>query len=551
MHHLHHPRQGLLPGQSAAPGPAPGITRRSALQWPAAALAGAALPALLQAQTTVTGAATSASTGSTATPLRIVGPWEISGLAPAQSGYMFTRLQVTETLMGAGDDGRPEAALAHRWRTSADGLVWHFELRPGARFHDGSPVTADAVVRCLQAAQVPPALLSHAPIASIGTAGDGTVVVRLARPHAALPALLAHSSTMVLAPASYGPGGKVQAIVGSGPYRIATLVPPQQIETVAFDDFDGPRPAVAAVQYLAASRPETRALMAEGGQADLGYGLDPASLRRLRRHRKVALASVTLPRTVIVKLNAGLPALQDVRVRQALSLAIDRGGIALALMGDESLAATQLLPPTLAAWHDPKLAPLRHDPDAAARLLREAGWQRHGDGLRGPDGRPLALAIRTFLDRPELPLIATALQEQWRLAGIAVKVSIGNSGDVPLGHRDGSLQLALAARNYANVPDPTGTLAQDFSAQGGDWGAMGWRSDAVVQSLQELARGNPAAERARELRRRVTQTLQDELPVIPVAWYRQHVAVNPRVRGVTLDPLERSYRLTSMEWQTA
>lgn len=156
--------------------------------------------------------------------------------------------------------------------------------------------------------------------------------------------------------------------------------------------------------------------------------------------------------------------------------------------------------------------------------------------------------IRTFVDRPELPLIATALQEQWRLAGMAVKVSIGNSGDVPRGHRDGSLQLALAARNYANVPDPRGTLAGDFAAQGGDWGAMGWHSDTVVQALHELTRTQTPPERTRSLRQSITHTLQAELPVIPVAWYRQHVAVAPRLAGVTLDPLERSYRLTGMEW---
>ena len=297
--------------------------------------------------------------------------------------------------------------------------------------------------------------------------------------------------------------------------------------------------------------------MAESGQADLAYGLDPASLRRLQRHAQnpalarrtaVRIASVTLPRTVIVKLNAGLPALRDVRVRQALSLAIDRAGIALALMGDEALAATQLLPPTLGAWHNPHLPPLQHDPEAASRLLRAAGWQRHSDGLRDAEGQPLHLVIRTFVDRPELPLIATALQEQWRLAGMAVKVSIGNSGDVPRGHRDGSLQLALAARNYANVPDPTGTLAGDFAAQGGDWGAMGWHSDTVVQALHELTRTQTPPERTRALRQTITHTLQAELPVIPVAWYRQHVAVAPRLAGVTLDPLERSYRLTGMEW---
>lgn len=531
-------KHGFKPAQ-----PPQGCTRRAALQTAAASVATCAAPwALAQ------GSAAPAT-------LQIVGPWEFTSLSPASSGFMLLNLQVCETLLGASDNGRPQPALAERWQVSADGLAWQFALRPGARFHNGDRVTAKAVVQSLQRAQKAPALLSNAPITAItaedATEGGGTVHIRLSRPHNALAAQLAHYSTLVLAPQSYGADGKVQRIIGSGPYRITLLVPPQQVETQAFDGYDGPAPLLSRVAYLSASRAETRALMVEGGQAHLAYGLDPASLRRLKRHDKVRIASVTLPRTVIVKLNATLPGLQDVRVRQALSLSIDRAGIAQALMGDEALAATQLLPPTLADWHHPALPPLRYDPDAAQRLLREAGWQRHADGLRGPDGKPLTLAIRTFLDRPELPLIATALQEQWRQAGIAVQVRIGNSGDIPMGHRDGTLQLALAARNYTHVPDPAGTLAGDFSAQGGDWGAMGWHSDAVVQALAELMRSTPDARRAQALRAAVTQTLQSELPVIPIAWYRQHVAVNRRLQGVSLDPLERSYRLTDMHWSNA
>ena len=70
----------------------------------------------------------------------------------------------------------------------------------------------------------------------------------------------------------------------------------------------------------------------------------------------------------------------------------------------------------------------------------------------------------------------------------------------------------------------------------------------TVQALQELTRTQTPPERTRALRHTITRTLQTELPVIPVAWYRQHVAVAPRLAGVTLDPLERSYRLTGMEW---
>ncbi|TAG01434.1 MAG: ABC transporter substrate-binding protein [Betaproteobacteria bacterium] len=483
------------------------------------------------------------------TPLQIVGPWEIGGLAPTNSGFVFTRLQVTETLLNAQDDGTPLPGLAERWNRSADGLSWRFTLRPSARFHDGSPVTAAAAVRCLEAARVAPALLSLAPIRLIETEGASTIVIRLREPNASLPAMLAHSSTMVIAPASYGADGSVRSIIGSGPYRITQLTPPQLVECAVFDGYDGPKPAIDRVRYLAAGRAETRALMAESGQADLAFGLDPASLVRLRGKRNLTIASITLPRSVILKVNAGLPALTDVRVRQALSHAIDRGGIAKALLRDPELAATQLFAPSLKAWHNTALPALSFDVARANTLLAEAGWKRAADGLRDAKGQSFALKLRTFPDRPELPIIATALQAQWRDIGINVQVSVGNSGDIPLGHRDGSLQLGLAARNYGNVPDPTGTLLQDFGPGGGDFGAMGWSSEPLGRALSELKRGDVSAEKLAANRLEIARILQAELPVIPIAWYRQQVALSSRISGVSLDPLERSYRLTQMSWR--
>ena len=515
---------------------APVITRRQALQLPLAASVLTAVPkGFAQA---------------TRAPLQIVGPWEISGLSPAASGFVFTRLQITETLTDARDDGTPLPGLAASWTTSANALVWRFALRPTARFHDGTPVTAAAVVRCLNAARVAPALLSAAPIQQIDTDGQQTVVIRLSAPFQGLLALLSHSSTMIVAPSSFAANGSLQSIVGSGPYRVTTLTPPQLVEAAVFDGYDGPKPAIERVRYLAAGRAETRALMAESGQADLAYSLDPASLQRLLKRPQVRIESVLLPRTAILKLNAAHPNLQDVRVRRALSLAMDRAGMAKALLRDPALAASQLFPPGLSGWHNPDLPALTHNPAAAAQLLAQAGWTPAADGLRNASGQPLTLTLRTFPDRPELPVIASALQAQWRQAGIAVQVSVGNSGDIPLGHRDGSLQLALAARNYATLPDPTTTLLQDFGPDGGDWGAMGWKNDTMQAALGELTRSTPTAERRAVLRAQLTRTLQTELPVIPVAWYRQQVAVSQRLQGVSLDPLERSYRLSAMRWRT-
>ena len=483
-------------------------------------------------------------------PLVITGPWEIGGLAPARSGYVFQRMQIAQTLTDVTDEGLPAPGIAARWSVSSDGLVWRFELRRGVRCHDGTMLDPQAVVRSLREALVPPAMLSLAPVAAIEPTRDGEIEIRLKSPFASLESVLAHSSVLILASSSWGPDGALRSIVGTGPYRITTLTPPQVLEVERWDDWTaGPRPDIQRARYLVAGRAETRSLMAESGQADLAYNLDPASVTRLRSRRGVVVESVTLPRTAILKVNAGAPPLDDLRVRRALSMSIDRVGIARALLRDPELAATQLLPPALAAWHDPALAPLRFDPGAAARLLDEAGWSLRAGARRDARDRPLALTLRTFPDRPELPTVAAALQAQWRELGIEVNVAVGNSGDIPLGHRDGTLQLGLAARNYAAVPDPTGTLLQDFGPNGGDWGATGWRDDGVVASLDALARGGLSPSQSAAARARIVRGVHDGLPVIPVAWYRQHVAVSTRITGVKLDPFERSYRLTQLRWR--
>lgn len=480
--------------------------------------------------------------------LRVIGPWELSSLDPLRNGYLFARMQVTETLVDYDAAGAPVPGLAAGWQVSPDGLAWRFALRPGARFHDGKPVTPADVVATLARARHAAGVLGRAPIAGIDAA-PGAVRIRLARPFSPLLAMLAHSSTQVLAPASFGADGAVRTIVGSGPYRIRDLAPPQHFTVTAFDGWHGGAPMVTEATYLSVGRAEMRALMVEAGQAHLAYGLDPGSIARLERGSAVAVHAVTIPRTTLLKLNAGHPLLADARVRQALALALDRRGIAGAILRDPSLAAGQLFPPSLPGWHDPQLPALAYDPAAARALLAEAGFRADADGTLRRGAERLALTLRTFPDRPELPVMAAAIQEQLRLVGVQVRVAVGNSSDIPFAHRDGTLEMGLMARNYGVVPDAYGTVAQDFGGRGGDWGTMNWSSPEVANALAALP-ATPEGPRAQALRRQIADAVQQALPLIPVVWYRQTLAASPRLAGVSIDPFERSYRLTQLQWKT-
>ncbi|WP_058894807.1 ABC transporter substrate-binding protein [Herbaspirillum rubrisubalbicans] len=481
--------------------------------------------------------------------LTVVGPWELTGLDPARSGYMFARMEVLQTLLEVDDAGQLRPALARTWEVSADGLQWRFALQAGRRYHDGSVVTPASVLACLQRAAVRPGVLQLASITAMSVQ-ESVLVVSLSKPFGPLPYLLTHYSTQILAPSSFDAHGNVVAIVGSGPFRIQSISLPQQfdVERVA----PGPDKAIQRARYISVSRAETRTLLVQSGQAELAFSLDPPSIRALQESPRARLLSAMLPRTTILKLNAGHPFLADVRVRRAISLCMEREGIARALLRDPDLGATQLFPPSLTRWHDPQLAPLHTDLKQARRLLEEAGWRLGADGVRWRDGRKLELSLTTFVDRPELPLIATALQEEMRQIGIAVRVVIGNSSDIPAGHRSGALQMALAARNYGNLPEPVASLLQDFGPQGGDWGAMGWDNTEVPALLARLAQlpAMPAggADSGRAERARIVALLQEQLPVIPVVWYRQTCAVSRRLQGASLDPFERSYRLSYLQW---
>jgi peptide/nickel transport system substrate-binding protein len=480
--------------------------------------------------------------------LRIAAPFDVQGLEPARSGFVFARMQVAETLVAVTPEGALVPQLAATVRASADHRTWHFPIRPGATFHDGTPVTPEAVAASLdRARRAAGSPLRQVPFAAIGAEGDA-VLITLTRGFAVLPAYLAHASAMVLAPAAYAADGTVRAMLATGPYRLARQDGSVLVEVEAVRGEAQGGPAIQRASYRAVADGETRARMVEAGDAELAVTLLPAAAERLRRNPQLAVTATALPRVRYVIANAAHPALADVRVRTALSLGMDRAGTARAILRNADAAATQLLPPALAAWHAPQTL-VAHDPAAAARLLDEAGWVRGAGGMRARNGQPLALELFTYAARPELPPLAEAMQAQWQSLGIQVRIVLGDPDAIPARARDGSLHLALVARNYSLIPEPIGTFAEDFLADSPTrgWGAAGWRSAAVEAAIEAYRGTTDEAVRAAS-RAEITRILHAELPIIPHSWYDQFVAASRRVAGVVVDPFEASYGIAAMRW---
>lgn len=478
--------------------------------------------------------------------LAIAGPFEFTSQEPARDGYVYTRLQVAETLVGVSTAGELIPELAERWSVSEDQLRWRFTLRDGVTFHDGTELSAAAAAHALRQALARSVVLRKAPITAIEATGRRDLLISLSRPFSLLPAALTHYSTLIAAPASYRADGYIEQLFGTGPYRIVAVDPPHRIEVERHAGHDRGQAHIQRVSYLTGHRAESRTLQVLAGQTDLVYTLDPASLDPLRRSPGVRVHEQIIPRTLQLKVNSGHPYLDDVRARRALSLALDRDGLANHVLRTPGTAAGQLVPPLFELWHLPELEAPGRDLGTARSLLNGLGWKRGADGILTRDGERFALTLMTYADRPELVVLATAIQAQLAELGIAITVAVENSGSIPLGHASGTLELALMARNYGTLGDPLGTVLSDFGgAGGGDWGAMNWDNAAILPALAALQKDIDPAQRQR-LVRQLARVLHDELPVIPVLYYVQHTAVAERVSGFAFDPFERSYGVAAM-----
>lgn len=116
----------------------------------------------------------------------VVAPWEINSLDPNQSGVIFQRMNLAETLVEADLNGNLIPALATDWRSNEEGTIWRFTLREGVKFHNDQVLTAQAVVNSLNIAKSKPGVLAKAFIKEI-RAVDNKVEIELTKAFVPFP----------------------------------------------------------------------------------------------------------------------------------------------------------------------------------------------------------------------------------------------------------------------------------------------------------------------------------------------------------------------------
>ena len=392
----------------------------------------------------------------------------------AQPNVALT-LHLFEPLVAADAQARMMPGLAQSWRV-IDATTWEFKLRAGVKFHDGSDFSAADVVFSLRR----PLALRGAPggfapyvraITAIDVVDPLTIRIRTARPYGPLlqdlnsVAIVSHRAAARATSADFDSG---RAAVGTGPFRLVRFSRGDRVELARFDGYWGAKPAWehVTIRMLTSEPSRTAALLA--GDVDAIENIPAADLPRLKRDPSLRVAQTVSWRTLYFMLDqksaapAGVADAQgqplgrnpfkDVRVRQALSLAIDRQALATRVLEGMAMPAANVVSPPILG-HDPSLKPIAADSAAARKLLADAGYPAgftltvYGPNNRYPNDEQVLQAVAQMLSRAGLKVTVSALPFQ----AYVPKAREGETGFSLLGW--GSLAADLALRSLAATPN--------------------------------------------------------------------------------------------------
>jgi peptide/nickel transport system substrate-binding protein len=311
---------------------------------------------------------------------------------------------------------QPQADLAERWDTN-DHQTFVFHLRHGVKFHHGRDMTADDVVYSL-ARLADPAKndrpRSWLRDAAVQAPDAYTVQVVLPRPDAAFLVRLAHPDSAIVPRDVVEQHGNLQQVaVGTGPFRLVEEVPGVQIRLERNAQYYLPeRPYLDAIVFKMITDEPTRLANIRSGDVAATRLYDPKNARVLASNTDVAVVEGPSLTRDLLFLNTARPPLNDVRVRQAISLALNRDEIVKgAVFGAGSMVGS--IPPALRDWALPvsALPYSQHDPARARDLLAAAG-------VAGS----VRLGVKASPNYPQDIAAAQIIQSQLKAVGIEVEV---------------------------------------------------------------------------------------------------------------------------------
>ncbi len=545
----------------------------SARTWPAALAAGAAAVLVTLGVAGVPAAATSSSpapSGSSAGPVLRVGMtsgidnpniWALN----SATEFEAVTLQYDMLMKYSDVDLTAAPGIATGCDPNADRTVWTCKIRPGLKWSDGVPLTSKDVAFSYKFAidKEMPYFSGYFPEGTtFETPDDTTLIWKSPEPTNGpnVPAWVYVAPEHVWA--KYADkdlkeitAAKVLPNVASGPFVMTTAVDGQSWTFERNPNFWGPKPAYQTIVFQLFTNQEAMVQALKNGQIDIADGLEPALLPAVEKLSNVAIQKVVSDWWVNMAFNFGgqgpaskpLPALQDLQVRKAIEMAIDKQKIVDTVYPGAASPGQTVVRPLSVFWHldvpDDKV--VKYDPDAANALLDQAGYPKGSDGVRTDPktGQPLVMRMPTSDDTQGSTAVGQLIAGFLKQIGITVKVQPVTAGKMYDIQQSGDFDAYIWY--WSGDPDPNYQLSVFTSGACKDL-SDGCFSDPAYDALFEKQHSTLDPEQRLPIVKEAQQYLYDHIPGIVVAYPNAIEAYRTdKVTGLTATPAKVGYLMPS------
>ena len=450
------------------------------------------------------------------------------------SGWSTLRYGIGETLFRFNEHMELEPWLAESFE-QVDDFTVKIKINDAAKFSNGKKVDGTAVKACLE-----DLIAKHdrAPrdlkISAIEADGQFVTIKSSEK----VPALLNYLSDPYGCIVDVEAGVKDKIAVGTGPYK-AVKVTDTQVDLVKNENYWGAvKPKLDEIFVKSITDGDTLTMAMQNGELDAVQGLPYSSLQLFKDGYK--LSQVETSRVYQAAFNFNTPELQDLNVRKAISMAIDKENFTKVLLNGNGAPAIGPFPANLTFGGD-KVHSVSYDLDAAKKLLADAGWNdSDGDGYVDKNGKNLELRWLTYTSRQELPLLAEAAQASLKQIGIKLNVNATDNYKTFL--KSGDYDIF----SKAIVTAPTGDPEYYFTSHivPGAVDNAGFYDSEQIAALENELHNTFGADKRSELAIKMSQQVLDDCALIYASHLRMSFVMKPNVEGFKAHPSDY-YEITA------
>ncbi|MCJ0907225.1 ABC transporter substrate-binding protein [Rhodococcus sp. ARC_M6] len=435
---------------------------------------------------------------------------------------------VYDALINIDQSGNFVPGLATEWELSDDGRTFDMTLRQGVLFQDGAQLDSSAVKKTIDRAKMPESTLSRnlGLVDLVEEVDPFHVRLHLNAPGGQLASLLATESGMIISPNAIDSPDLARNPVGAGPYKVVSYSTGQVTYEAWEGYWDSESVKAPRIKMITMADDSARMRALQSGQLDAAY-LRPSQRARTESAADLYVQSDlrTLVQSIIV--NTGVVGLDDSRVRQALSLAIDRQGINTYLQNGGCTPTAQPfidgLWPHVDGLDDRPAAAF--DQERARALLDEAGYN---------SSRPLALTVSSP-NITQYQLLAELVLANLREIGVQADLRVMETTQTTPAMREGKFDLMVTAIDVGR-PDPT-SYAADYLLPGGVLNPGGFHVPGTEVLLEQSRRSLDVQDREVPFRKLLSATFDAGPPVISICAPDNVIGVRKGVRGLVVPPV--------------